>query len=77
MTGEGRTHRVELTDRDLRLLGRALRPYRQKLRSRMVKDNFIPEPGRANVTENNLKHAEELLERFAHLLGYDLELSDR
>lgn len=68
MSEQGRVHILKLTDQDLRMLTRAMKAYRGKLARDQRKSTFVPEPGKANVTENNLAHVVEKLEAFEEIL---------
>jgi hypothetical protein len=61
---------LELTSQDLRMLRRAMRVYRSKLARDIRKNPYVPEPGKANVTENNLRHVDEKMSEFEGLLGF-------
>lgn len=51
---------VPLNIYDLRLLNRALKAHVAKLEKTAQRQNFTPEPGRVNVTQEILKRAEKL-----------------
>ena len=61
---------VVLTSQDLRMLRRSMRVYRSKLARDLRRNPYVPEPGKANVTENNLKHVDEKMGEFEKLLGF-------
>ena len=66
-----------LTSQDLRMLRRAMRVYRSKLARDLRKNPYVPEPGKANVTENNLRHVDEKMHEFEGLLGFPADTYDK
>jgi hypothetical protein len=71
------TFKLELTSQDLRMLRRAMRVYRGKLARDLRRNPFVPEPGKANVTENNLRHVDEKMGEFEGLLGFSSDTYDK